>query len=62
MLSMEEGSGEPGFRSLLSDGSALPKRLALGGSTLNDPRNVNVGLRRRRRGDLRALSCARLAS
>ncbi len=47
MLSMEEGSGGSGFRAVLSRWLAFGRSSSSGGSTLNDPRNVNVGLRRR---------------
>ncbi len=47
MLLVEKDSGESGFRSLLSRWLGLDRSSPAGGSTLNDPRNVNVGLRRR---------------
>ena len=47
MLSTEEDSGEAGFRSFLSRWQTLGRSSSPAGSTLNDPRDVNVGLRRR---------------
>ncbi len=47
MLSMEGESDESGFRSFLSRWLALDRAGSGGGSALNDPRNLNVGLRRR---------------
>src|SRR5256885_17095942 len=47
LLLVDEDSGESGFRSLLSRWLGLDRSSSAGGSTLNDPRNVNVGLRRR---------------
>src|SRR5437660_10637567 len=47
MLLVEENSGESGFRSLLSGWLGLDRRSSPADSTLNDPRHVNVGLRRR---------------
>ena len=47
MLSTEEDSGEAGFRSFLWRWQTLGRSSSPAGSTLNDPRHVNVGLRRR---------------
>src|SRR5258708_39502017 len=47
MLSMEGESDESGFRSFLSRWLALDRVGSGCGSALNDPRNLNVGLRRR---------------
>src|SRR5437016_5005097 len=47
MLPLEEGSGKSGFRSLLSRWLAFDRSSSSGGLALNDPRNLNVGLRRR---------------
>ena len=47
MLLVDEDSGESGFRSLLSRWLGLDRSSSAGDSTLSDPRNVNVGLRRR---------------
>src|SRR5258708_34891470 len=47
MLSMEGESDESGFRSFLSRWLALDRAGSGGASALNDPRNLNVGLRRR---------------
>src|SRR5260221_9537795 len=43
----EEDPGESGLRSLLSRWLAPVRGSSLGGSALNDPRVLNVGLRRR---------------
>ncbi len=47
MLPLEDDSGESGFRSLLSRWLAPDRSSSSGGSALSDPRNLNVGLRRR---------------
>src|SRR5712664_2224632 len=47
MLSTEENSGESGFRFHLSRWLAPERSSSPGASALNDPRFLNVGLRRR---------------
>src|SRR5256885_14417081 len=47
MLLVDEDSGESGLRSLLSRWLGFDRSSSAGGSTLNDPRDVSVGLRRR---------------
>ncbi len=47
MLSTEEDSGESGLRSLLSRWLAPERSSSPGASALNDPRILNIGLRRR---------------
>ena len=47
MLSTEEDSGESGLRSVLSRWLAPVRSSSPGASALNDPRLLNVGLRRR---------------
>src|SRR5260370_8174401 len=58
MLPTEEDSGESGLRSLLFRWLAPVRASSLGGSALNDPRLLNVGLRRRVAGISLLFLCA----